>query len=91
MSKAVLVMDMQYSCDACMLSGCAHDSELFEEGECYCIAKCESVDDVKEGCKPDWCPLKPMPEKREISHTGMYETGYENGWNTCIGVICGEV
>ena len=83
--KALFVMDMPECCDICNFSSTAYDSELFEEGECYCILKIKSVDDIVEGCKPDWCPLKPVPEKKPVVLDALDSFG--NGWNECINKI----
>lgn len=84
--KALFVMDMPDSCDTCILSSVAYDSELFEEGECYCILKMKS-DGIAEGCKPDWCQLKPVPEKKPVVLDRLDSFG--NGWNACIDKITG--
>lgn len=76
--KALLVMDMPESCDTCVFSSIAYDSELFDEGKCYCIIKMKS-DGIVERCKPDWCPLKPMPEKPD--YPPLHEESYVSGWN----------
>ena len=68
MSKAVLVMDMPEKCldcpfcfeidegvDACwMITIDSYDNDL-----------CRNIEEDYCQCKPDWCPLKPMPEKKE--------------------------
>ena len=65
MSKAILVMDMPESCSDC---------------PCCYIPRCEVLEkslktsepsEIYE-CKPDWCPLKPVPEKKQ--HT-LYSIG----------------
>lgn len=48
---------------------------------------------------PDWCPLKPLPEKMKV--TGLYNgeyfkaggkpPSYKIGWNKCIDEITEEV
>lgn len=93
--KALLVMDMPESCDTCVFSSVAYDSELFDEGECYCIIKMKS-DGIVERCKPDWCPLKPVPEKKEAlevpkipSLIDFRRKGFQDGWNACIDEIAG--
>lgn len=95
MSEAILVIGMQESCDECVLSSIAYDSELFEEGECYCIVKMKSVNNTEEGSKPYWCPLRPMPEKKMMKgdvHNvqTMGEELVAAGWNSCIDVITGS-
>lgn len=86
MSKAVLVMDMPSSCDKCNFQQC---------GICHAVRKsiCGTPTDLKS--KPDWCPLKPMPEKKDIC--GTYNSEYyakggmmpstKMGYNACIDEI----
>lgn len=86
--KALFVTDMPKCCDTCIFSSISSDNELFEDGECYCILKRKSVDDIKEGFKPDWCPLKPIPEKKiECEFKACSKKCCEHGWNACIDKI----
>ena len=82
--KALFVMEMPESCDTCVFSSVAYDSELFDEGECYCIIKMKS-DGIVERCKPDWCPLKPVPEKKPVVLDAL--DSFDYGWNACIDKI----
>lgn len=96
MSKAVLVMDMP---DVCM--DCEFCMEIHEGLEACCIlvadnddsSFCREIDDYCQG-KPEWCPMKPLPEKKEVC--GKYPQpdrivpSYKIGWNACIDAICGE-
>ena len=45
----------------------------------------------KEFCnssKPDWCPIKEMPEKKEIKDAvNMTSLGWIEGWNACLDEI----
>ena len=86
MSKAVLVMDMPESCPDC---------RFFESDwrECYAISKRYNRDIMTEEAKPNWCPLRELPEKMpDLEH------GYENveksiirtGWNACLDAIAKE-
>ena len=39
---------------------------------------------------PNWCPLKPLPERHIAPKTATgYEIGYEDGWNECLDKIAG--
>lgn len=94
MSKAVLVMDMPESCSKCMF--------LYEFGG---IKNCNLMNVMYGGasrlsqnnftkCRHDQCPLRPMPEKKEILHTNQYQfgvlgRGFSEGWNACIDKILG--
>lgn len=84
MSKAVLVINTSSTCKECELHcitfGC---KKLMKRYENY-----------KDG-KPDWCTLKPMPEKKEtnVLSTSPLLKGtlseYSKGWNDCIDAIMG--
>ena len=86
MAKAVLVMEMPESCPDC---------RFFESDwrECYAISKRYNRDIMTEEAKPNWCPLRELPEKMpDLEH------GYENveksiirtGWNACLDAIAKE-
>lgn len=94
MSKAVLVMDMPESCKKCVfcrgLNACKLKKYLVGDRICtiYTVDK-----QIMEGGKPDWCPLRELPEKiPDLEH------GYENveksiirtGWNACLDAIAKE-
>ena len=85
MSKAVLVMDMPKCCDEC----CVRQINL---ARCQVTGKSTSHHSsgkpMDERKRPDWCPLKPMPEK--MNCPPMNGENYEAGWNACIYAICGE-
>ena len=85
MSKAILVMDMPDSCMGCNLLYC--DAENNSES-CQAREKSRIVDLENED-KPDWCPLREMPEEREENHIGTYEYNFNEGWNACIDAIGG--
>lgn len=80
MSKSVLVMDTLGNCYSCCLREPVRNWS-------YCAVKLKRIED--SSVKPDWCPLKPLPEKM----TGVASTGHWNsikaGWNACIDEITG--
>ena len=87
MSKSVLVMNTSKYCALCVLrSGVRHP---------FCRVNNRDITDLS--IRPDWCPLKPLPEKMKV--TGIYnyaylEAGgkppsYKIGWNDCIDEITG--
>lgn len=81
MAKAVLVMDMPGSCDMCD----------FVDGEktlyCGVSGVGEEVTDYIS-CRPDWCPLRELPEKKETNYyMNNKEKGIVEGWNACLDVI----
>ena len=89
MSKAVLVMDMPSSCMGCNFLYCE-----IEENKEYCEAReIRKQIHLEKEEKPDWCPLKPMPEKKEEKQycgNGVFgintamETRFNQGYNACI-------
>lgn len=69
--KAILVIDMPTNCAKCKL---AHLQGI---GESICNA-------VDWDRRPEWCPLKPMPKRKDILDSRM-KTAI--GWNECIEEI----
>jgi hypothetical protein len=46
---------------------------------------------IRNDTKPDWCPLKPMIEKKDRNKVvGDYLRGRCDGYNTCIDEILGD-
>lgn len=84
MSKACLVMDMPESCMGCNFLYC--DAENNTES-CQARENARIVDLEKEA-KPDWCPLRPMPEKDNRIDTCINKQ-YGRGWNACIDATGG--
>lgn len=77
MSKAVLVMEMPENCFKCKLQDWA---------TCRVTKKCHTGNN-----RPDWCPLKPLPEKQDIQRAKtMTSLTWIEGWNACIEAIEGE-
>lgn len=79
MSKSVLVIDTPEKCDSCDLCCITF----------YPFCKVNARDIIDLNIVPDWCPLKPLPEKM----TGVAQTDHWNsikaGWNNCIDAITG--
>jgi len=89
MSKSILVIDTPDSCDKCRL--CC----MGNYGSKRCSTKDQSIFLKKGQKKPDWCPLKDAPEKKEVRNFCLDERdfiqqGYQQGWNTCIEEMLGE-
>lgn len=84
MSKAVLVMETPEDCETCALHGGIFHS--------FCKINCRDIADCN--VKPDWCPLKPLPEKKiHTAPVRKYELQKNllvDGWNACIDAITGE-
>ena len=89
--KAILVMEMPSSCEKCRLH-----SFVGKDCDVVCQAKgtTQSYEDAYNG-KPDWCPLKPMPDKKVLSGdvADIQKMGKELmdiGYNACIDEILGD-
>lgn len=83
MSKAVLVMDMPKYCIDCP----CHFAGMHTV-KCGVKKKRLPKNDI-ETYKPDWCPLKPMPEK--ANHPDWCDGGrYDKGYNACIDELLKE-
>lgn len=83
MSKSVLVIDTPENCGKCkFISGF------------WCRAmygrRVPNNDVI-----PNWCPLKPLPEKKEyivpIDNVESQKDIIAVGWNACVNEITGEV
>lgn len=91
MDKAILVIDMPDCCNECTL--------MFKDEYSYwCPVKCnENKTDlydnyIKPHKKPDWCPLKLLPDKIEGNESVYYQWGdYEDGWNNCIDSLVDKI
>ena len=86
MAKAVLVMDMpEQVCQKCTL---CYETENDDEYLCCATGKL-----VPDGAKPDWCPLRELPEKEETTYPqACYENSYwtdemKAGFNACLNEI----
>lgn len=79
MAKAVLVMDMPERCNMCDLR------YTLPFGNKVCYIKLKGVTGQK---RPDWCPLRELPEKKETNYyMNNKEKGIVEGWNACLDVI----
>lgn len=87
MRRAILVMDMPESCDMCDFVD-NNQPPIYGVDKMYCGFP-GIGDDVSDyiACRPDWCPLRPMPEKREADpaiDNDIIDWGLAEGWNACI-------
>lgn len=81
MSKSALVIDTPEDCGKC---------KFISEFWCRAMGgrRVPNNDVI-----PDWCPLKPLPEKMIIPRGARNTDGleYACGYNTCINEITGKV
>ena len=78
MDKAILVINMPEECLGC---------PCFDEHEEWCNLNTRKYIPMKVyvNSKPNWCPLKPIPDKMSGNDSIYYQWGdYEDGWNHCI-------
>ena len=86
MPKAVLIMDMPGSCFGCNF---CHINSSGREDRCQAFEVSRAVNSETYE-KPDWCPLRELPEK-----IPELKAGYEDlstsirrvGWNACLDEI----
>lgn len=98
MSKAILVIDMPTKCEDCP----CYTDEMISKNWDICRGLNIRVD--TEANKPNWCPLKPIPQKLAENFGNNTPTNtyimngterqyldmYAVGWNGCIDEILGE-
>lgn len=77
MSKAILVMDMPSRCEDCQLIDSPYD---------LCILKGYDISNYRCESKPDWCPLREVPQKQE-EQCGETIDEVAIGYNACIDEI----
>ena len=86
--KAILILDeMPKKCLKCPIG---KNISIPLETCIQCpIGKC--VIDEETKTRPDWCPLKPMSEKKDRNKVvGDYLRGIVDGYNACIDEILGD-
>ena len=85
MAKAVLVMDMPDDCPMCKF----FDSD----GQCHAVDAENPWSTDPDKAKPDWCPLRELPEKKEtytvleLHSNGRWTEGMKAGFNACLDEI----
>ena len=88
MSKSVLVIDTPGSCTWCNFFIFDGDMNM---DSCMARETARSVD-LEKYDKPDWCPLKPLPEKDNGDYpANTSDASFVEGWNQCIDEITGEM
>lgn len=94
--KAVLVIDKPNRCGECPL--CSKDENYWGDiVSAECQMQYKGYVALNE--KPYWCPLRPLPEKKEMitdlpqltdSVSGKIARAFIKGYNACINEITGE-
>ena len=75
MNKAILVIDMPESCYECCLNN-YHFCDV-------------TADAINTEYRPDWCPLKPVPEEQLVWYDDA-RSDWERGYNNCLLEIVGN-
>ena len=89
MSKSVLVMETpERGCISCSIG--QNDSNC-RITRIYCPIAEETAFDEEAEAIPDWCPLKPLPEKITRVAVTDHWNSIKAGWNNCIDAITKEV
>ena len=95
MAKAVLVMDMPERCDKCLLLLKIPQ----KDGLALCLARPTNGPEEynpkhEKSWRPDWCPLRELPEKKVADKqlaisplTEGYLKDFEKGCNACLDAI----
>lgn len=96
MAKAVLVMDMPESCFGCNFLYCNADAGI---DSCQAM-KVSRIVDSETYEKPDWCPLRELPKKKEEFELRKCKGSVEGTWkvplienkgfNACLDEILKE-
>ena len=97
MDKMILVIDDPKFCLNCPLAK-SRRHNITKEERWFCgIARQDKYDyywnpiDIDSNIKPNWCPLKEVPEKLVGNNSIYYQWGdYEDGWNHCIDSLIDE-
>ena len=93
MEKSVLVIDNPQKCEECQLCKnyikARHAWGNPDTYEVYCAGIANrTLMEVPRNKKPDWCPLKNIPSKKEDSLLyNAYQKGKVDGYNSCIEEI----
>ena len=78
MRRGIVVVDMPADCRDCLLRSLADD----------CIVGRNVMGYRHNKSKPDWCPIRPMPKKKEVCGRYPQPDGvvpsFKMGWNACI-------
>ena len=86
MSKGIIVVDMPERCNQCKFWFAKATAPI----EYRCMGEQKNITEkhLNEN-KPDWCPIKPLPEKAH--HEEYCDNGrYGKGWNECIDEMLKE-
>ena len=79
-NKSILVIDTPTNCYECRLIYWGNI------GGWNCKPTRALLDDANG--KPEWCPLKNLPEPKDIGYPNDdYDVGFGDGWDACLKEI----
>lgn len=88
MAKGFIAIDIPEHCDLCPLGrifGMNGGVECRVAPEGKCVAGYGLHIE-----KPDWCPIRPFPEKDRESYVRADSYWQKQGWNQCVNYLEGE-
>ena len=95
-TKSVLVIETPSSCIMCPL---CYYNEVYSEYECRGTNEYfRTFETYGRNAKPDWCPLSPLPERKNLTSYINGDTNggnilhynYAQGFNSCLEQILGN-
>lgn len=87
--KAILLVDMPSNCRECTF----YDDEIIPSCWAHMSFTGRTIINYELLDKKQFCPLKPLPQKKESSlivDGEKVNSAYEEGWNDCVDEILGE-
>ena len=89
MSKSIIVIDTPNTCGECLFN------QIYNPSFCSDLTVCTAVKNrlfIWQDDKPKWCPLRPLPNRKEDLHypCNEYLQAVNEGWNVCLDEITGE-
>lgn len=99
MTKGFILVDVPETCLDCRFCSEVHEGieaccELEDNPEDNELMR--DIDVSYTQGKPDWCPIRKFPEKKEPSQFPIspilpwQHTDYEKGWNNCLDYLEGK-
>lgn len=83
--RAILILDMPKNCNECQLSTeCLTKPNV---SVCMATEKCNFFSKSDCTTKPDWCPLRKIPDKKKLNYKDYGKDMEAEGFNTCIDEI----
>lgn len=85
MARGIIVVDVPVKCEHCKLAKYVTCNDRF----CMPMRKYVYIEQMYR--KPDWCPIRPIPERVD-EHDTHYDSDYyrAEGYNACLNEIEGR-